>query len=285
MAEGQISISGALSFAWSLLSQHWRAIWGVLALNALSWTVLFAGLFANRPELVTAGSTALLVTKYPLYGAIFRLGAGHEGGDNPDFKLGALGIQWRPMEFRIFIADLLLSILLFVVVLLVMVAMSAILVGVIMSQGGVPAQIVKDTDVMRVLGPHGREIVMLEQAVVLLVAMFVTTRLLLAWPASALGGKIAVLRTWRLTRGAFWRILVSYVVVQAPMAFTFGMAAVALNGELAAFTPAQTFGFALLSGILAGAASTPLNAGLQVYFYKALGPVPEPGPSGSTGRS
>src|SRR5579862_4864533 len=97
MAEGEISISGALSFAWTLLSHNWRAIWGVLALNALSWTVLFAGLFANHPQLVLAGGLAFLITNYPVYGAIFRIASGR-GEQESDAKPGAHGLQWRGTE-------------------------------------------------------------------------------------------------------------------------------------------------------------------------------------------
>jgi hypothetical protein len=149
MAERETSIGGALGFAWSLVSQNWRAIWGVLALNALAWTVLFAGLFAARPELSTAGSSALIVLKYPLYGAIYRLALPAEARDrDPDLHLGPLGLQWRPVEFRIFIADILLSILLLVVFLLAAVAMSAVVLGVVMAQGGSLAQVTSEDQLM-----------------------------------------------------------------------------------------------------------------------------------------
>ena len=69
MAEGEITIGGALSYAWSILSHNWRAIWGILALNALGWTVLFAGMFARHGDLVAAGMAAVTLTKYPVYGA------------------------------------------------------------------------------------------------------------------------------------------------------------------------------------------------------------------------
>ena len=284
MAEGEISISGALSFAWSLLSHNWRAVWGVLALNALSWTVLFAGMFANRPDLMTAGSLAMLITKYPLYGAIFRLGAG-QGADNPDLKLGAQGLQWRGMELRMFAADILQSVFLVVLVLLVSVAMAAVLMGVLMSHGGPPLHITTPADLQRALGPQGMQIMALEQLALLLVVLFVGTRLLLALPASALSGRVAVLRTWRLTRGSFLRLFLAWVVVQAPVWLTFTLAGAGLNGELTSFTAAQILGYSVLSGALAGAASIPLSAGVQVYFYKALAqPGPAPGANGGTER-
>jgi hypothetical protein len=134
------------------------------------------------------------------------------------------------------------------------------------------------------LGPRGPQILMAEQAIVVLASAFVAVRLFLSWPASGLSGHIAVLRTWPLTRGSFWRIFVSYAVVQLPMMLTVILLGLVLGGQLAAFTPPQTFGFALLSGLLAGAASTPLNAALQAYFYRALGPAPDGGPDG-TGRA
>ena len=282
MAEGGITISGALSFAWSILSLHWRAFWGILALNALSWTVLFAGMFAHRPELVSAGFGAVLVTNYPLRGAVFRLSGGAEGGDNPD-KLGALGIQWGRMELRMFGADALTAIFQFIIWLIVAVALLAPLFGIVMSHTP-PLPMVKPDDFSRALGPQGPQVLLLVQLILSAVLMFLTMRLFLAVPASALSGRLAVLRTWKLTRGSFWTIFVSYIVVQLPMLGTWFLATASINGELAAFTPVQTFGYAILSGALAGAASAPLNAGLQAYFYRALGPVPDPSPNGAIGK-
>ena len=269
MAEGEISIGGALSFAWSLLSHNWRALWGGLALNALSWTVVFAGLFGSRPDLVTAGSVAMLVTKYPLYGAVFRLGAA-PAGDAPDPKLGAMGLQWRGMELRIFLADLLVSAFSSLLFMLLLVAVAIVVGGVLLSRGGPPPLMSTPQQQLQALGPQGVDILVGAYLVVAMILLFVATRLLLAFPASALSGKVAVLRTWRLTRGAFLRIFFAWFVLQAPVMLTLTLVVSGINGDLTAFTPAQILGYSVLSGILAGAASVPLTAAVQLYFYKAL---------------
>ena len=138
---------------------------------------------------------------------------------------------------------------------------------------------------MQALGPQGGAILMAGQTVILLIIAFVGVRLLLAWPASAFGRRVAVLRTWPLTRGRFWSIFIPYLLVQAPILATYSVATASMNGQLAAMTPAQILGYSVLLGALAGCASLPLTAGLQAYFYKALGPVPEPGDGGAAGRS
>jgi hypothetical protein len=284
MAEGEISIGGALSFAWSLLSHHWRAIWGILALNALSWTVLYAGSLGVRPELVVAGTAAVFVTQYPLFAAVFRLGGGVEGADNPDFRLGALGIQWRRMEFRLLLANLLQFVFMFIAFMVIMVALLALVMGVIMANGVVqPAAIKTQADMLRALGPQGPQILWGCQLVVVLTYLFLSIRLFLTWPASALSGRVAVLRTWGLTRGAFFKIFGAYLLVQIPLLVTQMMLSAVLTGQIATLSPGQILGYSVLSGVMAGGASMPLSAGLQAYFYKALGPLPPDAPKGTAG--
>jgi hypothetical protein len=284
MAEGEISIGGALSFAWSLLSHNWRAIWGVLALHALSWTVLFAGLFSQRPDLTAMGFGALLATKYPLFGAVYRLGSSPAGAEHPELKTGTLGLQWRLMELRILAAEFLAGIFVYIVAILAGIALMAPVLGVLMSHGGPPPKLVTIEDLERALGPQGANVVMAIQFVLWSLMTFLTIRLFLAMPSSALGGRIAVLRTWKLTRGLGWRIFISYVLVQAPVWLTYLLVTAVIYGEMSGLTPGQILSYSVLSGVLAGAASMPLSAGLQVYFYKAVEPAPEPGPNGGTGR-
>jgi hypothetical protein len=281
MAESEISISGALSFAWSLLSQNWRAIWGVLALNALSWTVLFAGAFSGRQDLVIAGMLAMLVTKYPLYGAVFRLGVGQGAETRPDLKLGAQGLQWRGMELRMLGADFLVWVFTSILFLLMVVALSIVVTGVLASTGVSLLKVTTPQQLLQALGPQGQMVLETAQIGVFLILLFVTARLLLALPASALSGRIAVLRTWKLTRGAILRLLAAWFIVQLPVWVTLTVASAGVTGELTPFSPAQILSYSILSGVLAGAASTPLTAALQAYFYQALGPLPEPAPKPS----
>jgi hypothetical protein len=270
MAEGEISISGALSFAWSLLSHHWRAIWGVLALNALSWTVLFAGMFADRSELAAMGFGALIATKYPLFGSIYRLGSGAPAtADKAESAPGALGLQWRPMELRIFAADLLTSVFIYLIAFLVTLALLAPVLGVLMSHGGPPPKLNTVEDLERALGPHGLELITGIQVALWGVMAFLTVRLFLAMPASALRGRVAVLSTWKRTRGLGWRIVLSYILVQAPVWLTFTLITAGIYGDMSSLTPAQILGYSVLSGALAGAASMPLTAALQLFFYNA----------------
>ena len=283
MAESETSISGALSFAWSLLSHHWRAIWGVLALNALSWTVMFAGMFADRSEIIGVGFGAMLATTFPLCGSIYRLGAVTQGRENPELKLGALGLQWGRMELRILSATVLLFVFFAILLVLMSIALSAPLMGIVMNKG-IPLEQVKTPEqLQRALGPQVTQVAAIIQLVILAVLGWVGARLMLAPAASALSGRVAVLRTWKLTKGAGWRLFVCCCLVYAPICLTVMLAAAGVNGELSSFTPAQILAYSVLSGMLAGAASTPLSAGVQVYFYKALvlaaAPKPDDGAS------
>jgi len=150
-------------------------------------------------------------------------------------------------------------------------------------QGGPPPK--TQEEILRALGPQGPYIQQAVPWIILGVSTALWARLFLATPASALSGKVAVLRTWRLTRGSFLNILVSYFIVRLPIILTSIVVGAAMNGQIVNLTAAQILGYSVLSGIMAGAASAPLTAGLQAYFYKVLGPLAPPEQKAVTGRS
>jgi hypothetical protein len=205
MSDSQVSIGAALSYAWSLWRTHWRDIWGALALNALACTVLCAGVFAQNLALMGAGFLGLLATKYATYGAMFRLAYGAEHPEEPRFRLGALGLQWRGMELRMFGADLLLGLFVLILTVLLVIALIAPVFAMVISHGPPPANMTLD-QLQQIIGPNGMTGVEVGMLLLRAVLVFVMTRLSLYLPATADSGRVAVLRTWKLTRGNFWRI-------------------------------------------------------------------------------
>ncbi len=274
MSDSQVSVGAALGYAWSLWRTHWREIWGALALSALAWTVLCAGLFAQNLELIGAGGLALLLTKYAAYGAVLRSAFAADHADDPAYKAGSMGLQWRRMELRMFGADALLTLFLVILVMLLGIALFAPVVAIVMSRGGpVPAPPTTPQQLEQILGPTGVTVLAVGQLVMRMVLLFVLTRLALYLPATAESGRISIFRTWKLTRGQFWRIFASNLVIWLPTVLIISIgagAALSLDGHPAPLAPGETFLYSLICGGWAGAAATPLAAGVQAYFYRNL---------------
>ena len=274
MSDSQISVGAALGYAWSLWRSHWREIWGALALSALAWTVFCAGLFAQNLELIGAGVLGLLLTKYAVYGAILRLAFAGEHADDPAFKVGSLGLQWRRMELRMFGADALLTFFLIVFTVLLGLALFAPVIGIVMSRGGpLPAPPSTPQQLEQLIGPTGVTVMAVGELVLRVALLFVLTRLALYLPATAESGRISIFRTWKLTRGQFWRIFASTLVIGLPTVLIMSVGAgagLSLNGQPAPLAPGETFLYSLICGGWAGAAATPLAAGVQAYFYRNL---------------
>jgi hypothetical protein len=277
MADSQVSVGGALSYAWALLSQNWRAIWGALALNALAWTVVVAGLLATNLGLLLAGFVGILLTKYPLYGAVVRAsspspGAPPAAGAGPTH----LGLQWRMPEFRMLGSDALLWAFQVIMVMLIGVVLLAPVVGVAMSAGVDPSKIKTMQDLFAPIGRHASDLMQAEAFAFWLLLAVIGLRLSLALVASAECGRVVLLSSWALTRGHFWRIAAATFLVSLPLSLALTVTgATAPLGTPQAVTPGEIFTYALLTGVLAGGATTPLLAGVQLYFYRRLGPVPE----------
>ena len=273
MSDSQVSVGAALSYAWSLWRTNWRQIWGVLALNALACTVLCAGVFAQNWRLVLSADLGLLFTMFSTYGAVLRLALGPDHADDPEFRLGALGLQWRKMELRLLGAHLLLMVFVLILVLLLTLAVFAPIVGVFMAKGVVITPTTNPADLPRVIGADGIQALNLGYLLVQGVLMFVMTRLSLYLTATADRGKVSVLRTWKLTRGHFWQVFAALLVIGLPTVLIMSVgvgAGMSLDGKPAPLAPGETFLYSLICGGWAGAAAMPLAAGVQAYFYRNL---------------
>jgi hypothetical protein len=273
MSDSQVSVGAALSYAWNLWRGHWRQVWGVLALNALACTVVYAGMFSDKPELVLAGGAGLLFTAYASYGAMIRLAFAADHPDDPQFRLGSLGLQWGRMELRMFAAQLLLLLFLVILALLLVVLVLVPPMAVMMSRGGPLPATMTEAQLQQMLGPNGVTALQIGFAAVQLILFLVYIRLSLYLAATAESGRIAVLRTWRLTRGHFWRIFAATVIIGLPTAAIISLGGLPADGQPAPLPPGEIFLYSLICGGWAGAAAVPLAAGVQAYFYRILRPL------------
>jgi len=273
MSDSQVSVGAALGYAWSLWRTRWREIWGVLALNALACTVLCAGMFSQNVGLLVAADLGLVFTMFATYGAVIRLAFGADHPDDPEFRLGGLGLQWRKMELRMLGSHVLLLVFLGILTLLLALAVAAPLMGVVLSKSPTIPTTMTQADLERILGPSGEQALNLAYMLIQLILMFVATRLSLYLVATADRKKVSLLRTWKLTRGQFWRIFAATVIIGLPTVLIMSIgigAGMSLDGRPAPLAPGETFIYSLVCGGWAGAAAMPLAAGVQAYFYRNL---------------
>lgn len=271
MSDDKVTIGGALGYAWSLWTENWRAIWGVLAFYALSTTILNAGQLAKDPRLIAAGCIAALIADFPTNGAIFRLAFAKEAGDRPDFRLGVLGLQWRAMEWRMLAASLLLAVFFIIVGMLAAVAILSVILGLEMARGVPFTTKVDAAQLAALLGPTGQAAISLVFVVMFAVLAFLTVRLSLVMVASAVSGKVEVLKTFPLTRGRFWTIFGLRLALWLPAVLLGALLLGGLGGESgAALPPGPAFAIALVMGVFSAGVLAPLLAAAMAYFYKNL---------------
>ena len=297
MAESRVSVGASLSYAWHLWRSSARSIWGVLALSSLAWTVFNAGKFATNDTVTLCGLGAAVLLSLVTLGSMYRIAFAENHPSDPGFVPGHLGLQWGRLEWRLLGASSLMALFLFVVMTLAAVAVSAVCIGVLMNRGAAAAQATPEAlaatlgpqgmaliaslgpqgmTMAKAIGPQGMQIFILMASLVYLGTAYVFFRLILTWVATADGGRMQVLATWRLTRGAFWRILISVIGVWLPVFFTeFLVLVLAESGQVDPTPLIQlpadgAVAGGLVLGALTGALAIPLTAGVLAYYYRHL---------------
>lgn len=274
MAESRVSVGASLAFSWTLWASRWRSIWGVLALTSLAATVYLAGDFANKVEVYVAGLAAYLLVVLMANAAVFRLAFASRHVDDPAFKPGTAGVQWRAMEWRLLGASMLLLLFYAILIAVAFVAVGGVAMGIAMNKGQIAA-LTTPQALLAALGPQGETAVTVLAAFAYAALIYVAVRLSFALAATADEGRIAVLRTWKLTKGQFWRILVSMLLIQLPVLFVGAVVgALAHTGTTGgmglaaeAMAPAGALSAGLIMGVLTGGVAAPLAAGVLAYYY------------------
>jgi hypothetical protein len=270
MSDDKVTIGGALSYAWSLWTQNWRAIWGVLAFYALASTICYAGQLAQDRVLIIGGALLAVIGSLATSGAIFRIAFAKEAGDRPGFRLGPLGVQWGAMEWRMLGATLLLLLFFILVGALVVVALCALVAGLTIAKG-VPLSSPPNPDQMiAALGTTGTAAIDVVGVLLYGLMIFFAGRLALAVVASAVSGKVQVLKSFALTRGHFWSILLTFVILQAPVVIIGAALRSGLGDVGTPAPPAAAFAIALAMGVFTAGVLAPLLAAALAYFYRNL---------------
>lgn len=274
MGEAKVTVGGAVGYALTLLASHWRAVWGALALNALAATVTVAGQITQSLSLTLGGVVVGLVFGLMLQGAVFRLALADRHAEDPQFRPGQLGLQWRRLEGRMLLAMLLATIAFLFVAVLLALAVSAVLFAVLSARGvDVAATLAFPVDPARI-DARVRTPLAIAQVAWMIPLLYVALRLALVLPATADRNAIQVFRTWRWTRGQVLRILLSHLMIFLPFLLMNSLAGnIVAGGQSVA--PITAMMLALGLGIPTGALLAPLSAGLAAYFYRNLAPPPD----------
>lgn len=276
MADGPVTIRGAIDFSWTLWTTHWRAIWGVLALSSLAGTVAIAGQLSNNDLVYAAGLGASVTISLMANGAVFRLAFADRHPGDAGYTPGPSGLQWRAMEWRMLGASLLLFAFELIVIILLVTMVVAVAAAIMVNRGAALAPPTTPEAVIKALGPEGGSAVSILAIAAYAVFLFVMVRLSLTAAATADEGRIQVLSTWRRTKGQFWRIVASLVVVTLPLILASFLIGATSAGPAPGSTaaPALSPSAALLSGlilgILSGGVVQPLMNGVLAYYCRKL---------------
>ena len=284
MADGQVSVGASLTYGVQLWLRSWRAIWGVLALQSLAATIYVAGVYALNNDLLAAGVVAQLITQPMLYGAVFRIALADRHTGDADFTPGHAGLQWRAAEWRLLACTALLGVFFAVVGLLALFVVGSLALALIMSHGGAAPPSTPQA-AFAALGQVGQTVVLIVSALTIAGLVYLYIRMSLAFAATADRGKIMVMQSWPTTRGQFWRIFLAMIVLQLPLTVVQSLVTgLASDGRVAAtagMPPGPAMVSALILGVIAGAAVSPIAAGVLAYFYRSLVPVAPGGAPGS----
>jgi hypothetical protein len=273
MAASQVSVGGAIRYALSLLSSNWRAVWGVLALNALAATVSAAGGFGSNPSLALAAVPASLMTTLMLNGALYRLAFADRHPNDPAFQIGHHGLQWGRHELRLLAASLLVLVFVAVIVLIAVIAIGSVLIG--LEWAGALRMPDPKAIMAMIYAPRGAPdpAVIVPVVVLMALVVYLSGRLTLAMPATVDQQAIRVLRTWRLTKGHVWKIIASILFVALPVIILNRYVTgnlISPDGMRSDAGPTAILLASLVQGLADGLFLAPMAAGISAYFYRAL---------------
>ena len=277
MADSQLSVGGAIGYAWTLWRERARSIWGVLALASLAATVLLAGDLSNNQQITLVGQLAAVVCQLMVQGAVFRLALADLHPGDPAFVPGPSGVQWRRMEWRLLGASLLAYLFLAIVVVLCAVVVLAVPIGILINKGLPPTALQDPAGLASILGTTGQaSLVVLFFAAVAVVINF-GFRLSLVGPTTADTGQISVLKTWPSTKGQVSRIFVTLVAINlSPLLIGVSVVTAIAAADQPGLTtstqlsPGAVMISALVMGAMMGGFVAPMTAAALAYYYRNL---------------
>ena len=277
MADSQLSVGGAIGYAWTLWRQRARSIWGVLALASLAATVLLAGDLSNNQEITLVGQLAVILCQMMVQGAVFRLALADLHPGDPTFAPGPSGLQWRRMEWRLLGANLLAAVFMAIVSILGLVVVLALPVGILINKGLPPTALQDAKAIAGILGESGQFALLAIAVAVVAVLINFYFRLSLIGPTTADTGQISVLKTWPSTKGQVSRIFVTVLAINlSPLLIGVSVVTAIAAADQPGLTAATQLSAgavmisALVMGAMMGGFVAPMTAAALAYYYRNL---------------
>lgn len=267
LAKGGISVRQAVGDAFAFWRTSWRQA-------AVPLTV--AAVAATGQVLAPAGPMAMVA--YVVYiaaavmaeGALFRLSlAGHTA--RPLGDPGPGGVQWGGVEWRLLGVMALMYLLFLVAAVVTVFVLVVVAVGFI---GPEAAQLESPEAMAAALGGAGQGVLTVLIVAALAGLVWVGVRLSLALPATAAEGRVRLLSTWPMTRGAVLPIIIASILIVLPLVVVSLLAGVfdGMDGD----TENGAFATAIATAI-GVFFYLPISVGLLTHFYLRLRPAPPEG--------
>lgn len=274
MADDRVTIGGALTYAWALWSENWRAIWPALALNSLADAAAFTAVLADNRPLAAGAALVGLVTQIIVAGAVYRIALADLHRDDPAFARNPSGVHWRRFEWRLLGASLLRSLFFALIGSLVLIALLAVVFGMASAQGvkvtgEIPAEVVQQQ-----MGVPAMAIVTIALAAAVAAMAWVVTRLALVLPATADQQKLSVLSSWPLTRKIALQLVCVAAAIWAPLLassyLVSGAVLEAVGAQPGSIPAGGALAAAVIIGILFGGVGYPMTDAVLAYFYRGV---------------
>jgi hypothetical protein len=216
------------------------------------------------------------------YGALYRRAFADQHPGDTDFRTGPGGLQWGKPEWRLLGAGAYLLAVMAALVLATFAVMFAIVVAggggpVLQSLGTSASPEAVSEALIKVLPSQSSALLSLVVLVFLALVFWLGIRLSLYQAAVVAEERVVLFRSWKLTKGRFWLVFASTVLVSLP---SFVASAVTTAVERALGAPGAdgapvlplgaVLAVSVLTAVVAAYVQLPLATGLYAALYRRL---------------
>ncbi|NEX94092.1 hypothetical protein [Caulobacter sp. 17J65-9] len=282
MAQNKFGVLDAVGHAVLFAKANWKSAFGALTLVAVTTGAAFAAPYLGVPQMTLPAVIASALAGCMAYGALYRRAFAGEHPGDVDFRTGPGGLQWGKPEWRLLGA----GVCLMAVIAALMLTAFVVMVAIVLAGGGGPVlqglspgaspEAVSEA-LVKVLGPQPSALLSLVVMAFFVLVLWLGLRLSLYQAAVVAEERITLFRSWTLTKGRFWLVFASTVLVSLP---SLTASAVTTAVESALGTPGANgapvlplgavLAVSVLTALVAAYVQLPLATGLYAQLYRRL---------------